>query len=186
MARIKRYTENEPLDLEWRKEDLKFVCCDCGLVHRIRFAVAGKWLRARARRDNRSTGQCRRYRDIIDISIVERVDTESQALVYAQQVATGAKLAASFMVRPDLVESATAVANGEGCLFLTETGCEWATVWIYKYPFVRLLIEEKRTSNGHDRPSPLDIWSTGKLFGYSDYEIAQYLQVNGYIKSALT
>ena len=120
------------------------------------------------------------------ITAIERVDTESQALVYAQQVATGAKLAASFMVRPDLVKSAIAIANGEGCLSLEEEGCEWVTVWIYKYPFVRLLIEEKRTSNGHDRPSPLEIWSTGKLFGYSDYEIARYLQEMGYIKSALT
>lgn len=51
----------EPLHINWRKSDLKMACCDCGLVHRMRFIVSGKRIRIRAWRDNRSTAALRRY-----------------------------------------------------------------------------------------------------------------------------
>lgn len=120
------------------------------------------------------------------MTVTEQVDAESQALVYAQQVATGTKLAASFMVKPELVDAVAKTILAEGCRFVVDSDGRWATIWVYKYPFVELLIEEKRAGKEHGRPSPLEIWSTGKLFGYSDYEIARFLEQHEYIDSALT
>ena len=58
------YPQLKKIDLNWRKEDLKFACCDCGLIHRMRFIVNGRQLRARFWRLNRNTGQYRRWNNI--------------------------------------------------------------------------------------------------------------------------
>ncbi len=34
-------------DMNWRNFDHRFMCCKCGLVHRLRFSVAGEMLRIR-------------------------------------------------------------------------------------------------------------------------------------------
>lgn len=60
------YPQKEPgeaTDFNWRKKDFKFQCCDCGLVHRMRFIVSGHKIRMRVWRDNRATGQVRRNRN---------------------------------------------------------------------------------------------------------------------------
>jgi hypothetical protein len=54
----------QPRVLAWRRQDLLMACCDCGLVHRLRFTVAGGRLTIRAWRDNRRTGQVRRWRRV--------------------------------------------------------------------------------------------------------------------------
>ena len=54
----------EPVDFNWRETDFVMQCCDCGLVHKVRFAVAGRMMRLRMVRLNRETGQCRRHRQI--------------------------------------------------------------------------------------------------------------------------
>ncbi len=38
-------------DLNWRRHDHRFICCDCGSVHRLRFIVAGERMRIRAWND---------------------------------------------------------------------------------------------------------------------------------------
>lgn len=53
--------EGEKVDLNWKKRDFKMCCCDCGLVHRVRFAVSGRVLRMRWYREDRATGQIRRH-----------------------------------------------------------------------------------------------------------------------------
>ena len=58
------------------------------------------------------------------------------------------------------------------------------TAYIYKYNFVKILIKELFLNKNKDKPTLSDIWIAGKLFGYSDYEIANYLQEHGYIKNA--
>jgi len=45
--------------LRWRAH--RFVCCDCGLLHVLDFRVVGKQLQMRAFRDQRATGQLRRW-----------------------------------------------------------------------------------------------------------------------------
>jgi hypothetical protein len=42
----------------------KWVCCDCGLVHKFEFSIVGGKIRARAWRDNRSTAARRREHGI--------------------------------------------------------------------------------------------------------------------------
>lgn len=44
------------------RERHKFACCDCGLVHLLKFSVKGSMLTMRAYRDNRATAQIRRHR----------------------------------------------------------------------------------------------------------------------------
>ena len=45
----------------WRRETYRAACCDCGLVHDLRFGVRGNRLVIRVRRNNRATGQIRRW-----------------------------------------------------------------------------------------------------------------------------
>ena len=45
--------EGKDYRIRWRKDDLRMACCDCGLIHRIRFFVRGEWLVIRAHRDGR-------------------------------------------------------------------------------------------------------------------------------------
>lgn len=53
--------EGQAVDIDWRRKDYKIACCDCGLVHRFRFAAIGHRLRIRAWRDNRATSAIRRH-----------------------------------------------------------------------------------------------------------------------------
>lgn len=51
------------VDGEWvrPKPGYKMACCDCGLVHQIQFRLRKGKVEFRAFRDNRATGQRRRY-----------------------------------------------------------------------------------------------------------------------------
>ena len=44
------------------RQSYKIRCCDCGLVHRLRFRFKGRHLQFQAIRDNRATAQARRKR----------------------------------------------------------------------------------------------------------------------------
>lgn len=48
--------------VKWRKKDYKMACCDCHLVHRLRFTVVGGHVVIQGWRDNRATAQLRRHR----------------------------------------------------------------------------------------------------------------------------
>ena len=48
------------------EENYKMSCCDCGLVHDVDFRVFQDRAEFRMRRNNRSTGQKRRYREKTD------------------------------------------------------------------------------------------------------------------------
>jgi len=41
----------------------KIMCCDCGLVHHEEYKIEGGELYIRVRRDNRATGQARRWKN---------------------------------------------------------------------------------------------------------------------------
>lgn len=51
---------------EWitPRKGYKFGCCDCGLVHRAQFRIRNGRIEWRVWRDNRATGQKRRYKGI--------------------------------------------------------------------------------------------------------------------------
>jgi hypothetical protein len=44
------------------KKNYKMACCDCGLIHEMDFRIVKNRVQFRARRNNRATGQFRRYR----------------------------------------------------------------------------------------------------------------------------
>ena len=53
-------------DGEWVwpvRNGFKLACCDCGLVHEMDFRVLNRHIEYRVKRDNRATGQLRRWRD---------------------------------------------------------------------------------------------------------------------------
>jgi hypothetical protein len=55
---------DKPDNNEWyspKMKGYKLGCCDCGLVHIIDFRIVGKHIEMRANRNERSTGQKRRY-----------------------------------------------------------------------------------------------------------------------------
>jgi len=55
---------DEPEANEWVMpimKGYKLSCCDCGLVHEMDFRIVNKRVEFRARRNNRATGQVRRY-----------------------------------------------------------------------------------------------------------------------------
>jgi len=57
----------KPEEDEWVQpveEGYKMQCCDCGLVHQLDFRIKDGRVQFRVRRDNRSTGQVRRHRNI--------------------------------------------------------------------------------------------------------------------------
>lgn len=45
----------EAVRLNWKKQVLRFACCDCALVHNIKFTVEGEILTLRAYRNKRLT-----------------------------------------------------------------------------------------------------------------------------------
>lgn len=53
-----------PKENEWVqpvRKDYKMCCCDCGLVHEMDFRVLKGKVQFRVRRNNRATGQVRRW-----------------------------------------------------------------------------------------------------------------------------
>ena len=55
--------EGEKVVVPWETEDYKMACCDCGLVHRLRFTVEGSDIIMQGWRDNRASAQLRRRRE---------------------------------------------------------------------------------------------------------------------------
>lgn len=43
------------------KTNYKMACCDCGLIHEMDFRIIKNRVQFRARRNNRATGQFRRF-----------------------------------------------------------------------------------------------------------------------------
>ncbi len=67
MSTKKKYPQvhaGQAIEFNWHKKDYLVACCDCHLVHRFRFIVAGHTLRIRTWRDNRKTAALRRHRGI--------------------------------------------------------------------------------------------------------------------------
>lgn len=105
--------------------------------------------------------------------------------VYCEQVSTGAKLAGEICVPKRHVSMVKQTVKTWGCSVLCAEHEERVTVWIYKYPFVKFLIEALFFSKTEGKPTAAEIWAAGKVFGYSDFEIAKYLEQHGFIANAI-
>ena len=42
-----KYSDGDRVDFDWRRNDYRFICCDCDSVHILRFFVAGDKIRMR-------------------------------------------------------------------------------------------------------------------------------------------
>jgi hypothetical protein len=107
-----------------------------------------------------------------------------QILSYCEQVLNGAKLAAQIIINKKYRKMVCDTILNEKCKFCDKkSGNDYYVIFIYKYPYVRILINELFTEKSNPKLS--DIWAAGKLFGYSDYEIGEYLKGHGYVKNCL-
>jgi hypothetical protein len=60
--RYKKLKSKDLIKLNVKKENLKFACCDCGLIHLFDFTINKDELFISVVRDNRATAQYRRWR----------------------------------------------------------------------------------------------------------------------------
>lgn len=58
------YRAGEKVTIRFKQEDFNMACCDCNLVHKLRFTVKGNTLIMQVWRDNRATAQLRRRRGV--------------------------------------------------------------------------------------------------------------------------
>ena len=69
----------EKVVIPWETKDYKMACCDCGLVHRLRFTVEGSNLILQGWRDNRATAQLRRRQEYGAVAHVFNSQTNVQS-----------------------------------------------------------------------------------------------------------
>ena len=63
MAKYEHADNDEEIEIE-KDGVLSFACCDCALVHEMRFKIEGDKLVVMFKRNNRKTGALRRYHGI--------------------------------------------------------------------------------------------------------------------------
>ena len=99
--------------------------------------------------------------------------------VYCEQVAAGSKLAAQMGIDSRWVDYVCDYVRGAGLRSLigSRRSEDRTSVWIFKYQFVEKIIQS--LSSDEDPVKETGVWSMGKLFGYSDAEIARFLGENG-------
>ena len=102
---------------------------------------------------------------------------------YCEQVNTGAKLCAQLIIKNEYLAIARDVIKKETCKSLCFDGShDFKVVFIYKYNFAKFIIYELAKRSEKKKPDAFEIWVTGKMFGYSDYEISKYLKKHGYLQ----
>lgn len=92
----------------------------------------------------------------------------TQAILISRDV----RPAAMEAVQDRYLDEARAIAKNHGLRLLAyDLSVGWKEVWIYKHPHVGLVIDRtsRQPANGFEH------WVLGKLFGYSEQSIADYL-----------
>ena len=97
-----------------------------------------------------------------------------QAVAYCEMVRRGVRLAGQLDVPADECARLLMVVQREGCLGHSVQRDEGrAAVWIYRDERIKRLIDSFETAA--PCPSHSAIWGMGKLFGYGDQDILDYL-----------
>ncbi len=105
-----------------------------------------------------------------------------QVTAYCEQVNAGAKPCAQMLCLKKYLPFVEKNVKQEKCMIMyKDVPADVVAIFIYKYDFVKPIIEELLIDRDEGTPSAFQIWATGKLFGYSDYEISQYLKAHGYL-----
>jgi len=98
-----------------------------------------------------------------------------QAVAYCERVNTGLSLAAEITFPKIYAEKLTRLVAQEGCESSIEpVSTERVQLWIYRDKFVKRLIDQVRSAP--ETPSERDMWSTGKLFGYADRDVINFIE----------
>lgn len=98
-----------------------------------------------------------------------------QVVAYCERVNTGSSLAAQLACSKLYVPNLLRLVAQEGCKSLVELyDPDRAAIWIYRDESVKNLIDQVRS--GPEPPSDRDIWSTGKLFGYADRDVVNFIE----------
>jgi hypothetical protein len=97
-----------------------------------------------------------------------------QIVIHCEHIRAGGKLAAQIGCDRENLELACDAIRREGCQFIVEDNVspERVAVWIYQKWIAETLI---RSLDREAAPSPSSAVIAGKLFGYSDHEIEQYV-----------
>lgn len=115
-------------------------------------------------------------------SAVVKAHIWQEAHAYCQAIQFGSRIAAQISVPNDCLEevlNAIAVSGPkrlDSVVWPENENEARFDVWVYSHPAVRLLIEachHKTTP-----PSPWDMWAMGKVFGYGDLEVLDFITKN--------
>ncbi len=109
--------------------------------------------------------------------------------VYCEQVATGSKLVGAVSITRNQIRTVKETVKSQQCRvifdfpFSNKNYKNHGTAYIYKHKYVLLLMKKFWFDRKRQKTPPTisGIWVTGKMFGYSDFEIAKYLNKHGYI-----
>ena len=97
-----------------------------------------------------------------------------QVVAYCERINTGAGLVAQLAFPRVYLDELVRLVVQEGCTSAIEDiNPERVTLWIYRDGSVKRLIDELQSRR---QPSELDIWSMGKLFGYADEAVINFLR----------
>jgi len=90
----------------------------------------------------------------------------------AALVARGVRPAAMEAVQDRYLEEARRIADRHGlCALVEDLADGWKEVWVYKHPHIGFVIEK----TGRQPATAFEHWVLGKVFGYSEEAIADYL-----------
>lgn len=116
---------------------------------------------------------------------------KNEILIQCQNVVCGAKLAAEIhyvykegkYTPEDIMLFAEVIKNFRGLKYFINYHPDpkakkdgWKSLFIYKYLFVEILINEINDIKNKD--SALYHFCNGKLFGYNDYEVMEFINKN--------
>lgn len=100
-----------------------------------------------------------------------------EARIYCEQVKAGAKLMANMGFHKRHIQMIRELVEEEGLkIILEERSDERIEATIYKYAYVLLIRQERQILIGDKTHTALNIWMSGKFFGYSDYEIGCFIK----------
>lgn len=92
---------------------------------------------------------------------------------YCYMVKRGGKPAASLALQDRYLEAANQIVEENGLsIYVEDLAPGWVTVWVYKYPHVLEVIKAVPQAP----TTVFDHWVLGKLFGYSEESIRDFVE----------
>lgn len=101
---------------------------------------------------------------------------DGQALAYCEMVSRGVRLAGQLDVPAEACAQLLPLIEREGCLArVASRDPGRSAIWIYRDKRVERLIAALDITNNRMGSVDIAIWSMGKLFGYGDGEVLDFM-----------